>query len=263
MNASIAFDRAADYYDQTRGYPPGVEKGVASIIAQAGNLKADSRVLEIGIGTGRIALPVARLVGSYYGIDLSRPMMNRLRAKQNGEAIFVAEGDATQLPFSTGTFDAVVAVHVFHLIPNWRDALAEVGRVLRPGAILVHCWSQDSQNDVFRPLWDVWNTAIGEKTETHFGAPWRDRPDFLGDEGWQPAGEAITHDYPTETSVAIFLDLLRARVWSTCWRYTDDELARGTAAMESVIPTLFANPQATINRTTTVFARAYLSPHQS
>jgi ubiquinone/menaquinone biosynthesis C-methylase UbiE len=258
MNASITFDRAADYYDQTRGYPPGVEKGVASIIAQAGNLKADSRVLEIGIGTGRIALPVAPLVGSYYGIDLSRPMMNRLRAKQYSEAIFVAEGDATQLPFPTGTFDAVVAVHVFHLIPNWRDALAEVRRVLRPGGMLVHCWSKDSQNDVFRPLWDVWNTAIGEKTETHFGPPWQ--VSSLGDEGWHPAGETFTHDYPTETSVTIFLDLLRARVWSSCWRYTDDELARGTAAIESVIPTLFADPQTTINRTTTVFALAHLPP---
>ena len=51
MNSSVAFDRAAEYYDQTRGYPPGEEKGVAAIIAQAGNLKADSRVLEIGIGT--------------------------------------------------------------------------------------------------------------------------------------------------------------------------------------------------------------------
>jgi len=57
-----------------------------------------------------------------------------------------------------------------------------------------------------------------------------------------------------------FLDQLRARVWSSCWRYNDEEVARGIAAMESVIPTVFADPQATIHRTTTIYARGYLPP---
>jgi ubiquinone/menaquinone biosynthesis C-methylase UbiE len=260
MNASVAFDRAADYYDQTRGYPPGQEKGVAAIIAQAGNLKADSRVLEIGVGTGRIALPVAPHIASYFGVDLSRPMMNKLRAKHNGEAIHLTESDATKLPFPDQSFDGAVVVHVFHLIPNWRDALAELGRVLRPGATMIHCWSKDEGNDVFKPLWDAWNAAIGEKAEQISGAPWRANPDFLGDEGWLPAGDLVQHSYPTQTSLDKFFDLLRGRVWSACWRYTDDELARGLAAMEAVIPTVFADPQATIHRSTIVYARGYLPP---
>ncbi|MEO8610722.1 MAG: class I SAM-dependent methyltransferase [Chloroflexota bacterium] len=260
MNASVTFDRAADYYDQTRGYPPGEEKGVAAILAQAGNLKANSRVLEIGIGTGRIALPLAPHVSSYFGADLSRPMMDKLRAKQNGESIFLTEADVTKLPFPDAAFDAVVAVHVFHLIPNWPDALAEVGRVLRPDAKLIHCWSQDSQNDVFYPLWDAWNAAIGAKADQNFGAPWRTKPDFLGDEGWQPANDVLEHSYPTETSLKQFFDLLRKRVWSSCWRYDDDELARGIAAMEAVIPSVFTDPQAPISRSTIVYARGYLPP---
>jgi ubiquinone/menaquinone biosynthesis C-methylase UbiE len=257
---SIAFDRAADYYDQTRGFPPGEERAVASIIAQAGEFSKSSHILEIGVGTGRIALPLSDYVNRYVGLDLSRPMMNKLREKQNGEAIFLAEGDATRLPFQSKAFDGAVVVHVFHLIPNWRDALAELKRVLRPGAMLVHCWSKDSHNDVFRPLWDAWNAALPEKAGLDSGAPWRTNPDFLEDEGWTPVRRAVTHEYATETSLKQFFDLLRGRVWSSCWRYTDDELARGTAAMESVVPTVFADPQAIITRSTTVYARGYLPP---
>lgn len=258
MNASVAFDRAADYYDQTRGYPPGEERAVASILAQAGEFRKHDRILEIGVGTGRIALPLSHYTGSYFGLDLSRPMMNKLREKQNGESIFLAEGDATKLPFPNKTFDGAVVVHVFHLIPNWQDALAELGRVLQPGAMLIHCWSADDDKNIFRPLWDAWNAAIGPKADQSVGAPWRQNPDFLGDAGWTPVRKALTHQYQTETSLDSFLNLLRKRIWSACWRVSDEELERGVAAMEAVIPAHFADPSAPIYRATTVYARAYL-----
>jgi hypothetical protein len=44
---SVVFDRAADYYDETRGFPPGEETGAAAQFAQAGNLTRQSRVLEV------------------------------------------------------------------------------------------------------------------------------------------------------------------------------------------------------------------------
>src|SRR5215468_9436497 len=155
---SIVFDQAADYYDQTRGYPPGEERAVADMIARAGQFKKSSHVLEIGVGTGRIALPVSAYVKAVYGIDLSRPMMNKLRAKQREEAIFLSESDATHLPFPDQAFDGAEAIHVVHRIPGWRQGFAELKRVLRPGALLVHSWSKD--DDLFRPLWEAWNAVL-------------------------------------------------------------------------------------------------------
>lgn len=49
---SITFDGAVGYYDQTRGFPPGEEQGVAALFVQAGRLGRTSCVLEIGWGPG-------------------------------------------------------------------------------------------------------------------------------------------------------------------------------------------------------------------
>lgn len=63
--APVVFDRVAESYDETRGFPPGVENAVAALIAEAGGLGPASRALELGIGTGRTARvlrPGARLL---------------------------------------------------------------------------------------------------------------------------------------------------------------------------------------------------------
>jgi ubiquinone/menaquinone biosynthesis C-methylase UbiE len=256
MNTSIAFDRAVEYYDQTRGFPAGTEGAIAALIAQTGNLNTDSRVLEIGVGTGRIALPLSAHVNSYYGVDLSRPMMNKLRGKQKGESIFLTEADATRLPFASNRFDAAVVVHVFHLIPNWRDALSELGRVLKPNAPVIHCWTQD--NDLFRDLWDVWNTVIPNGEPTPVGAQWRKNPTFLEDEGWQPAAEPLTYVYSVPRKPSEFLAHVKGRIWSALWRVNDDDLARGAAAMEAAIHEKYPNPDEPVQNQSTFYARAYV-----
>lgn len=101
MAESVAFDRAADYYDATRAFPSGVEQEAAAAIVRAGKLTNSSRVLEIGIGTGRIALPLARHVGEIYGIDLSRPMLLRLRTKQQNEPVNLVQGVRLAYPTLT------------------------------------------------------------------------------------------------------------------------------------------------------------------
>lgn len=254
-NESVKFDRAVDYYDQTRGFPPGEETAVGALIARVGSLSPSSRVLEIGVGTGRIALPVAPRVGAYYGIDLSRGMMERLKAKHNGEPIYVVEGDATRLPYPDKAFDGAVAVHVFHLIPGWRDVLRELERVLKPGAPLVHGWAQ--RDEAYHHLWDAWNAALPSRPPD-VGAQWRQTPTFLEDEGWQPVGEPQSHTYTVERSPLDVLNWARQRLWSSTWRLTDDEIERGAAAMQAAIEAEYANPEQAHPFPATFIVRAYL-----
>ncbi len=258
-NESIKFDRAVEYYDQTRGFPPGEEAAIGALVARVGGLSASSRVLEIGIGTGRIALPVAQHVSAYYGIDLSRGMMERLHTKRNGEPVYVVEGDATQLPFPDGAFDAAVAVHVFHLIPGWRDVLRELARVLKPGAPLVHGWSK--RDEGYQSLWDAWNAALPSQQRKDVGAQWRDTPTFLEDEGWQPVGEEQFHSYIIERSPLDVLEGTRQRLWSSLWRLSDDEIERGAAAMQAAVEALYPHPEQARRFESAFIVRAYLPPN--
>jgi SAM-dependent methyltransferase len=73
-------------------------------------------------------------------------MLRRLAANAAGDSPFpLAQADATRLPFAAGTFGSVLAVHVLHLIPDWRVAVDEAVRVLRPGGALVASFPTDNR----------------------------------------------------------------------------------------------------------------------
>ncbi len=254
---SIAFDRAATFYDDTRGFPPGVEHDAAATIVRAGNLAATSRLLEVGVGTGRIALPLAKRVGEVYGLDLSRPMMLRLREKQTDEAVYLVQGDATHLPYPDHSFDAVVAVHVFHLIPNWQAVIAELTRVLKPDAPVIHCWSQN--DDVFKLLWDAWRSAIPAQEAADVGLRWNNNEGALEDIGWR-AGQAQTFNFTYGRSPALFISQLANRIWSQTWRLTDDSLAKGVVAVTALVERNYTHPENEVAVEGQFIAKTYYPP---
>ena len=95
------------------------------------------RVLDIGVGPGLLAHDLARLVGAegkVVGLDNAPAMIamakTRLAALPQAECM---EGDATELPFADGEFDAAVSTQVYEYIADMKRALSELHRVLRPG----------------------------------------------------------------------------------------------------------------------------------
>src|SRR5207237_9534694 len=70
---SVAFDRAASFYDQTRTLSPEAAKRVTDLLSD--ELAGVERALEIGVGTGRIALPLVDAGVRLVGVDLSAPML--------------------------------------------------------------------------------------------------------------------------------------------------------------------------------------------
>jgi SAM-dependent methyltransferase len=107
-------ERVAARYDESSAemFEPEVVEPAVDLLAE---LAGDGRALELGIGTGRIALPLARRGVPVHGIDLSRAMTSRLREKPGGEEIGVSIGD-----FATTTVDGAfsVAYLVFNTINN-------------------------------------------------------------------------------------------------------------------------------------------------
>lgn len=92
---------------------------------------AARRILDVGTGTGRAALAIARRGGEVTGIDASAEMLRVARARAEAQQVPVtfAVGDAHHLDFADRTFAAAVSLRVLMHTPDWRRCLAELCRV--------------------------------------------------------------------------------------------------------------------------------------
>ncbi len=117
------FDLIADYYDETR---EPLRKDVLGFLID--HLTGMKEILEVGVGTGRVAIPLQEAGFDITGIDISEKMLDRARHKGLRKA-FIA--DARKIPFPDESFDATIIVHVFHLLNNRKQVLEEALRVSR------------------------------------------------------------------------------------------------------------------------------------
>lgn len=232
MSSSIPFDRAAHFYDDSRGFPDGVADPAVKTLADFAGLSAASRVLEVGVGTGRIALPLSRVVQHVVGVDLSRPMMERLRAKQNGEPVHVVQGDATRLPLPNHAFDAAVVVHVFHLIDPWMPAADELRRVLKPDGVAIFANAKSAGRQQF---WDLWDQVA----DTHHPSERRIRRDdvvgALVAAGWSRQDEGYDFPYTIHLAPRRFYQQIADRYFSRLWEYDDAALQAALDRLETAL----------------------------
>jgi SAM-dependent methyltransferase len=115
-------ERVAARYDESSAdmFESAVVEPVIDLLVE---LAGSGRALELGIGTGRIALPLAQRGVPVHGIELSQAMVARLRAKPGGEDIGVTIGDFSA-PTVDGTFS--VAYLLFNTIMNLTTQAAQV-----------------------------------------------------------------------------------------------------------------------------------------
>ncbi|MGA2768215.1 MAG: methyltransferase domain-containing protein [Candidatus Bathyarchaeia archaeon] len=91
-------------------------------------LKDCTKILDVGVGTGRLAEPLQKTGFEVVGIDISRRMMSKAKEKGLQDLLLA---DARFIPFKNKTFDVAISVHVLHLISEWKKTLREVCRVTR------------------------------------------------------------------------------------------------------------------------------------
>jgi arsenite methyltransferase len=144
------FHRGPDYAITRLGYDPAelsaLPLTVTSSFAGVGNPHAIGRidggavVLDVGCGSGTDLLLAARRLGPHghaIGVDMTEAMRSRATA---GAAecgltnVDVRSGEATRLPVEDHSVDVVTSNGVLNLVPNKQLALAEIARVLKPGA---------------------------------------------------------------------------------------------------------------------------------
>ena len=237
MSAPISFDRAVEYYDETRGFPPGIAEQVSDSLLSA--LPEAAWMLEIGVGTGRIALPLMQRGLALTGLDVSRKMMARLAQKWSASSLRtplrLVQGDATRLPLAPGLFDAVLGVHIFHLISESPAALEEARRVLKPGGSLLIGLEQRPEGDPY--------SLIGRKFKEiaasyGSGAHPSTRLDLdqitqailaSGAEG----REWIAAKWESTTTLDQRLERLHQRMWSSTWEVPEEHFEEAIARLRA------------------------------
>jgi SAM-dependent methyltransferase len=119
----VSFDRAAEYYDSTRGYAEGSAERIRDAITAYAGASPHARFLDLGVGTGRIALPFIRAGYDYTGVDISPAMIDRLAGDLDAAAYRyrLREANITRWPFEAGHFDVIIAVHVLHHNLGWKQ----------------------------------------------------------------------------------------------------------------------------------------------
>lgn len=135
---STFWDRAAGLYDLFEWSNRRVN---AAARARVGALvPAGARVLDCAAGTGEFSLAAAKQAGSVLCTDRSEAMLAQARkkaAKRGLSNIGFAVRDITALPDTNGSYDAVIAGNVLHLLPKPEKAVRELWRVTAPGGRLI------------------------------------------------------------------------------------------------------------------------------
>ncbi|HEY0605907.1 MAG TPA: class I SAM-dependent methyltransferase [Herpetosiphonaceae bacterium] len=161
---------------------------------------------------------------------MSREMMNVLRSKASGEQIALVQGDAARLPFADGTFDAIVAVHIFHLISGWQQAMDEVARVLRPGGLLLHGRNSRVEASPQLELSDYLHSlASPEERNRDPGLLEHEQIRVELEQRFGSPRELKTQPWKVTHTPGEILNLYGDRCWSATWSLSDETLARVVA----------------------------------
>lgn len=225
---SVAFDRAAEYYDATRGLDEEGSRLQNELLL--GELSSAGRILEVGVGTGQVALPLHASGLEVVGLDIARPMMDKLVQKSGGQLAFpLVQADATRMPFRDHAFGAAFLRWVLHLIPAWETALAEMVRVVRSeGTILTMLGSYSGPR---AEIQDRFAEITGIDT-TPVGLGWGAEKEL--DSAMAALGRRARPLPPIEHTIsealAPFLEGIDANRYSWTWRLPDD--VRASAAVE-------------------------------
>ncbi len=131
------FDQIAPVYDETRGTLSSMAlEALRYALARAGA----TTVVEVGVGTGRVSLPLQELGWQVTGVDVSNGMLEQARRKGLQRLV---RADVDHLPFSDATFDCAVLAHVLHIFDDASAALRETARVTR-GCVIAFLRSPSS-----------------------------------------------------------------------------------------------------------------------
>jgi ubiquinone/menaquinone biosynthesis C-methylase UbiE len=132
------------------------------------SLKNEITVLDLGCGTGRCTLKCVEKGIHVVGLDILRRMLNvaiQNTVKDRDHITFLL-GDAENLPFTEGYFDAIISFGTLHHLPNPKRAIEEIGRVLKVGGFFFAF--EPNSRDFLYPIDNFIAKKIVKVKEEHY-----------------------------------------------------------------------------------------------
>jgi SAM-dependent methyltransferase len=146
-----SFDLAAEEYEQGR---PGWPDEMLDLLP----LPAEATVLDLGAGTGKLTRTLLRRYADVIAVE-PLPGMRGILERELPDVVAL-EGSAKAIPLDDASVDGVFCGQSAHWFAN-DDAVAEIGRVVRPGGILVAAWNRPDP-DRPSPLPEAYSRRIAE-----------------------------------------------------------------------------------------------------
>ncbi len=140
VTGDVFWNRLAEEYARKPVEDPeGFERKIAITRSR---MKPDDVILDIGCGTGSLALRLAPCAGHVHGLDLSREMIRIAQTKARDQAVenvtfHVGAFDDSFTAFADGGLDGICAYSLLHLVEDRPAALAQIYRALKPGGFFV------------------------------------------------------------------------------------------------------------------------------
>ena len=218
--------RVADQYEGQRAHPAAVSDAIgAAIAAVAMPVPGPSAsILELGVGTGRMARPLAQHGCDVWGIDLSRDMLEITR-ETGTDGLHLCQADMHRLPFPNACFDAVLAVHVLHLATDVRTVLTEAVRTLRAGGWFVQGRDWLDPESVAGKFQQQLRRTVLELRPGMAPPAAGSRPSaILGELGGAKMRDVTAAEWTTIASPAAVLASIAAKTHAESWILDDDLL---------------------------------------
>ena len=219
-----SFDRVAHLYDETRGIPPEAEReiadGIADLLRTTGE---EPHLLEVGIGTGRIAVPLVERGFRVTGIDISAKMLAILRDKRPDIDVMFAE--ASRPPLRDASFDGSLFVHILHLVPDPEATIRATLAAVRPGGVMIEAGDDKDASTVSQAHGAI--DAIVEELSGVELPGWKphEQATALFQEVLTSAGAHVETQrlarWKSSTTGQRFLERLKRRDYSGSWKIPD------------------------------------------
>ena len=183
-------------------------------------VRRGATIIDIGAGTGRVAIALAGKGFQVIAVDPAVPMLQVMQRKSGEEVVLAVSAEGTRLPFRRKSADAIVLARLLYLVEDWQGLLREGKEILRQGGILFHEWGNGDPDEAWVQVREKARSLLedaGVETPFHPGARSEVQVDsFLRDLGFHRKEQIEAGTGPTIT-LADFLNRIQSGEFSYVW----------------------------------------------